>query len=632
MGIRIAIGNLCIGSSQSLSSYWTHQLNFYELWKVTGAGTMTGLIKGDPLTITGSGLNAIYAVPDNATYKALDTDYCFHKMDGSVSTLCDGNRLIGYDFPRIIIKYLDASPYTIEYIGILDTGQSVNNRMRDDFHLSTWWDNTLSLYGYVKQNRITGMSVFIPQSGIYCDEYDIAHYYFGTKPSSGDAVIQNTMLKALVDGGYFAKAELIDVFSMHNEVDSLWNLKDPTKFNPSKDLNPTWTIYEGFTGGTRGERYNLINLNFNPSTDGTLVGQDNICVIIGVGSDIDTIYGADADFGGSSADDVSCLEINSRYYDQGYFKANDATGNPVLYNTNGKKHYAISRGNGANYDAYINLVKTTITQASTGLVDAVLSACGSNYRNFWNQSSGRQVRYVLVFSHLIEAEALDVIGIMEAYLANYGKNLIPPAIPSGLTATLISGGVKWDWTAGDAAAQTEIWCRNDSGAYTTATYTINAGTVTKSETTTPVDLRYCKIRSLKNGLYSAFTSEVSIAMLGAEKLNQTAWKAVSLATYWDTACGANWSGDTTKITSNGTGELGKQFWTIGKTYRVAVDCLYTSGSLDIRDWATTIHPITGSGVTVINFIPVTEYLVIKSGTTPFIGSISALSVKEILFP
>jgi hypothetical protein len=102
-----------------------------------------------------------------------------------------------------------------------------------------------------------------------------------------------------------------------------------------------------------------------------------------------------------------------------------------------------------------------------------------------------------------------------------GQNLwtpesVNPAIPTGLTATLISGGVKWDWTAGDAAAQTEVWCRNDSDAYTTATYTINAGIVTKSETITAVDLRYCKIRSLKGGLYSAFTAEVSIAMLSAE--------------------------------------------------------------------------------------------------------------------
>lgn len=167
MGIKIHIGRLKI-SGGSLSQYWTQRWitasNFYELWKVTGAGTMTGLKRGDPMTITGSGLNAIYAVPDTAPYKTRDTDYVFHKSNGDVSTLCDGNRLVGYDFAKIIVKYLDVSPYTIEYIGILDTGQSVTNQMRDDFHLSRWWDNTLSLYGYAKGNRAAEQSVWTAES------------------------------------------------------------------------------------------------------------------------------------------------------------------------------------------------------------------------------------------------------------------------------------------------------------------------------------------------------------------------------------------------------------------------------------------------------------------------------------
>jgi hypothetical protein len=148
------------GQHKSLSSYWTHQLNFYELWKVTGSGTMTGLIKGDPMTITGIGLNAIYAVPDTNAYKTRDTDYVFHKSNGDVSTLCDGTRLITYDFAKIIVYYLDVSPYTIQYIGILDTGQSVNNKMRDDFHLSIWWSNTLSFHGDSKGNRLSSQSVW----------------------------------------------------------------------------------------------------------------------------------------------------------------------------------------------------------------------------------------------------------------------------------------------------------------------------------------------------------------------------------------------------------------------------------------------------------------------------------------
>jgi hypothetical protein len=166
MGILIRIGGLRLGSSRgaSVPAYWKNQSNFYELWTVTGSGSFVGLKRGDILTVTGTGLNAIYAVPDTDAYKTRDIDYGFHKSDGSVSTLCDGNRLIAYDFSKIIVKYLDVSPYTIEYIGILDTGQSVNNKMRDDFHLSIWWDNVLSDHGATKQNRGIGQSVWTAES------------------------------------------------------------------------------------------------------------------------------------------------------------------------------------------------------------------------------------------------------------------------------------------------------------------------------------------------------------------------------------------------------------------------------------------------------------------------------------
>ena len=152
--------SLLANTGLSWQRYWIHQPECYELWKITGAGNLIGLNRGDILTITGTGLNAIYAMPDTAPYITRDTDYVFHKSDGSVSTACDGNRLIGYDFPKIIVKYLDIAPYTIDYVAILDTGQSVNNKMRDDFHLSIWWDNILSAHGVLKQNRGIGQSVW----------------------------------------------------------------------------------------------------------------------------------------------------------------------------------------------------------------------------------------------------------------------------------------------------------------------------------------------------------------------------------------------------------------------------------------------------------------------------------------
>jgi hypothetical protein len=126
----------------------------------------------DYLTVTGIGLNARYRTPNTAPYKAADTDNAFWKTDASEST-CDGNRLIGYDFPRILVKYLNVSPYTILWIAILKPGVTVTNDMRDAFELSIWWDNTLSSHGALKQNRtILGQYVWLSIPG-----YNVVGWY-----------------------------------------------------------------------------------------------------------------------------------------------------------------------------------------------------------------------------------------------------------------------------------------------------------------------------------------------------------------------------------------------------------------------------------------------------------------------
>jgi hypothetical protein len=156
------------------SPYWTQQLiNTYCLFyasdntdllnKVTAThlpNQVTGAV--DFLTVTGTGLNARYRTPDSPTYRTADSDYVFWKSDASEST-CDGNRLIAYDFPRILVKYGNTSPYTITAIAILKPGAVVTNGMRDAFNLSIWWSNTLSFHGKSKQNRSDAQATWAPE-------------------------------------------------------------------------------------------------------------------------------------------------------------------------------------------------------------------------------------------------------------------------------------------------------------------------------------------------------------------------------------------------------------------------------------------------------------------------------------
>jgi len=380
MSMRVGIGKMIIG--QGLTGNYLSQkaINnsflFYAsdnkslLNKVSSThlpNQVTG--KTDFLTVTGLGLNARYRTPNTVPYKTADSDNVFWKTDTSEST-CDGNRLIAYDFSRILVKYLNASPYTILAIAILKPNVVVTNAMRDFFDLSVWWNNTLSFHGSTKTNRVTGQSV--------------------------------------------------------------------------------WT-----------------------------------------------------------------------------------------------------------------------------------------------------------------------------------SELIAPAIPTGLTATLISGGVKWDWTTGDVAAQTELWCRNDSGTSALA-YTINAGVVTKSETTDPVDLRYCKARSLKNGNYSEFTSEVSIAMLGAEMIPGT-WADVNHA-WWALYWQKGWSADGTKLLCNGSsGYIGMEwFWLNTKKYKIVV---HTTGTGDIYiDGSEAVSPIHATNLVTTKYYTVTAQYTMTIFSYTFNGTITSLSIKNVLMP
>jgi hypothetical protein len=146
------------------------------------------------------------------------------------------------------------------------------------------------------------------------------------------------------------------------------------------------------------------------------------------------------------------------------------------------------------------------------------------------------------------------------------QNLFP-GVPTGLTLTLISGGVKIDWTDNSfGLGETEIWGKNDSAEYALID-TIAAGTFTKSETITPVDLRYYKIRNKQDGIFSSYTDEQSIALLGNELAVNSGFES---ETGWTISGGtgtAAVSGGVLTLTSANGKSVYQERLTIGKSYR-----------------------------------------------------------------
>lgn len=197
-----------------------------------------------------------------------------------------------------------------------------------------------------------------------------------------------------------------------------------------------------------------------------------------------------------------------------------------------------------------------------------------------------------------DASGYQQLGTGVAATLNQQMSLIP----SGLALSLISGGVKIDWTDNsDGVFETEIWGKSDDADYSLL-YTIAAGTVTKSETIDAVDLRYYKIRGKNNTFFTPFCAEQSIAMLSDELVtngNFSAWTGDN-PNGWTVTEGANGSfsevSGACRMQVTGTGVSMQQvILTNGAKYRFMVNIVAVAAeqlsvvysSLKYRNWDTT---------------------------------------------
>jgi hypothetical protein len=231
------------------------------------------------------------------------------------------------------------------------------------------------------------------------------------------------MLEALVTGGYYAKAEILDMMSADSEANSLFDWKNPAgTHNPSKVNSPTFAAYTGFTGITAGGH--CIRTNFMPLTDVVLGTKDSLCIIAGIG----TAYGAGVDSGyvfGVSGGGGNI--IKSRFHatdNNNYVNLNNTTQDPVWTGVDGNpKHLGMSRKSSTVFDVWHNTSKQTVTRTSTALPEKEMYACGYNNSDTIT-AYPCNLRYLFIFSGLLEAEVQGVMAIMETYLDKYGTGLV----------------------------------------------------------------------------------------------------------------------------------------------------------------------------------------------------------------
>jgi hypothetical protein len=162
------------------------------------------------------------------------------------------------------------------------------------------------------------------------------------------------------------------------------------------------------------------------STDATVIGKDNVCVILGFGLDV---ISASYDFGSQGAS-FFLVQIKSGVTN---VFCNDMTAQSIAI-TSGKTHFAMSRGASGSYYKGNNLFIDSSPINSTVISDQELFICARNISGSPSVSNN-QCRYAMLFSYLNDYEIRDVIGAMEEYLANYSTQLMAYTIAYPVNST-----------------------------------------------------------------------------------------------------------------------------------------------------------------------------------------------------
>jgi hypothetical protein len=251
----------------------------------------------------------------------------------------------------------------------------------------------------------------------FCVEYQAVYDEMTNKPSASVAANQDTMVRTLVDSGYWARMDLFYVTAQEsnaaNEADINWI--DPSA--GTYDLTETgggaltFTSLEGYTGdGT-----NYLRPSFNPSTDATQMSKDDATIGAYYRLDInENTYAI-------GATDGNQLSLAPRWSGTTYTRMNSAASlTAASANSTGMWIATRTASNAVEFfrnGASVN----TGAAASVNIPNAnldILARTGGDISN-------NQISIAFVMDGVVDWEAASITTIIEAYMDSNGKGVIP---------------------------------------------------------------------------------------------------------------------------------------------------------------------------------------------------------------
>jgi len=192
-------------------------------------------------------------------------------------------------------------------------------------------------------------------------------------PSAGVRTLQNTLVKALIDGGVWAKLDHLKIYAGSNSDFSLINWKTPANFLSTKVNSPTYGATFGFQGGVANE---YLETGFIPS--GSLnYKQNDACYFLyrKTESTVGQVQNYMGAFDGSN----SAL-IGSNGSNNYELYMNSVGSGSVNYGSGGTVGLTLlNRNNSSNYDVWLNNSNlATVSTSSSGIPTNEFLTCKTN--------------------------------------------------------------------------------------------------------------------------------------------------------------------------------------------------------------------------------------------------------------
>lgn len=236
------------------------------------------------------------------------------------------------------------------------------------------------------------------------------------------------------------------------------------------------------------------------------------------------------------------------------------------------------------------------------------------------------INRIIGYQNGVHPNAAGYVQIAKGLVPYMNKYYREYITPSQFSSEQGSGYIDLFWFNKAGNTMTfEIEANNGSG-WTNITTTAG-GAITYRYTYSGPALTF-RIRGKLGTWYSDYVTEAS---LGAELVGAT-WNAVGGA-YWDIQFDASWTGDGSKLISNGTGEAKRNnFWEVGKQYRIRLSITVTSGVLYVYNGYRydLVYYTTGTHVWFYEPNYTTGFNPLDLFGNAFVGEITELSIKEVL--